>query len=165
MKTGRLVTVPLTAKQLTLSRPEKVWNTSSKIVQPWFNSGSTVILLSYENTFCKQRKQKWWLYSTISSSLHQCSAILESMRWTQTTYAVLCQPHHTDTLFSFVCSLIRMKNSASMRLNHCWALTVLIVWQSMGQSRVFIKSILNCFQKTNKAFTDFKWHGGKVWKV
>ncbi len=27
----------------------------------------------------------------------QRSAILESIRWTQTAYAVLCQPHHTDT--------------------------------------------------------------------
>ncbi len=26
---------------------------------------------------------------------------LESIRWTQTTYAVLCQPHHMDTLFSY----------------------------------------------------------------
>ncbi len=23
------------------------------------------------------------------------------IRWTQAAYAVLCQPHHTDTLFSF----------------------------------------------------------------
>ncbi len=29
------------------------------------------------------------------------SAILESIRWTQTVYAVLYQPHRTDTLFSF----------------------------------------------------------------
>ncbi len=29
------------------------------------------------------------------------SAILESIHWMQTAYVVLCQPHHTDTLFSF----------------------------------------------------------------
>ncbi len=29
------------------------------------------------------------------------SAILESICWTQTVYAVLFQPHHTDMLFSF----------------------------------------------------------------
>ncbi len=28
-------------------------------------SGSAVMLWRYENTFCTQRKQKWWLYSTI----------------------------------------------------------------------------------------------------
>ncbi len=34
-------------------------------------------------------------------SLRQLSAILENICWTQIAYAVLCQPHHNDTLFSF----------------------------------------------------------------
>ncbi len=39
MKTGSLVTVPLTAKYLTLSRPRKVWKTLSEysICHQWFN--------------------------------------------------------------------------------------------------------------------------------
>ncbi len=31
--------------------------------------------------------------------LRHTSTILENICWTQTAYAVLCQPHHTDTLF------------------------------------------------------------------
>ncbi len=34
-----------------------------------------------------------------SSHLRHTSAILENIHWTQTAYAVLCQPHHTDMLF------------------------------------------------------------------
>ncbi len=39
MRSGSLVTVPLTAKQLTLSRPRKVWKTFPKwsICHQWFN--------------------------------------------------------------------------------------------------------------------------------
>ncbi len=46
---------------------------------------------------------------------------LENIRWTQTAYAVLCQPHHTDMFSTFIYALI-------------WAITVLFTWQSMGQS-------------------------------
>ncbi len=44
-----------------------------------------------------------------------------------------------------------------------WILTVLIVWQSMGQSftslPVFIQNILNCVRKTNEAFTGLERRG------
>ncbi len=33
-----------------------------------------------------------------SSPLRKRSAFLESIRWTQTVYAVLCQPHHTNNI-------------------------------------------------------------------
>ncbi len=54
-----------------------------------------------QEQFFAQIKQKQRLYSTIQSPLRQRSAILENIRWTQMAYAVLCQPQHKDTLFSF----------------------------------------------------------------
>ncbi len=41
------------------------------------------------------------LFNNSSPPCHH-SAILKSIHWTQTAYAVLCQLHHTDTLFSFI---------------------------------------------------------------
>ncbi len=52
--------------------------------------------------------QEYYLYAnkikitTLFNNLsHLChtSAILENICWTQTAYAVLCQPHRMDTLF------------------------------------------------------------------
>ncbi len=40
------------------------------------------------------------LFNNLSPPRHP-SAILESIHWTQTAYAVLCQLRHADTLFSF----------------------------------------------------------------
>ncbi len=48
-----------------------------------------------------QRKKKTTLFNNLSP-LHHRSAILENIRWTQTAYVVLCQPRHTDELFSFI---------------------------------------------------------------
>ncbi len=50
----------------------------------------------------------------ISSPLCQRSAILENIRWTQTAYAVLRQPHHTDMLFSF-----KSKRKQTKKANQC----------------------------------------------
>ncbi len=48
-----------------------------------------------------------------NNSSHLChrSAILENIRWTQTAYAVLCQPHHTDTSSTFIYALIWTKTA------------------------------------------------------
>ncbi len=65
--------------------------------------------------------------------LRHTSAILENIRWTQTVYAVLCQPHHTDTLFllnnDFLNKVIIFiffaykrysRRFIKFRLNHWW---------------------------------------------
>ncbi len=59
-------------------------------------SGSTVTLWSYENILYTKKTKIRTLFNNLSPP-SQRSAILESIRWTQTTYAVLCQVHHTDT--------------------------------------------------------------------
>ncbi len=98
-------------------------------------SGPTVISQSYENTFLYTKKT--------------------NIRWTQTAYAVLRQPHHANMLFSFKSKRKQTKKAnlgdpADFSITVgplvadglfddvfmlLWALTVLIVWQSMGQSQ------------------------------
>ncbi len=46
-----------------------------------------------------KKQTKMTLFNNSSSPY---SAILESIRWTQTAYAVLCQPHLTDTSSTFI---------------------------------------------------------------
>ncbi len=36
------------------------------------------------------------------SPLRQRSTILENIRWMETVYALLCQPHHTDTSSTYI---------------------------------------------------------------
>ncbi len=43
------------------------------------------------------------------SPLRQRSAILENIRWTETAYALLCQPHRTDTSSTYIYALIWTK--------------------------------------------------------
>ncbi len=64
---------------------------------------SVVLSELYEATiilFVRKENKNNDLFNNLSHLRH-CSAILENIRWTQTAYAVLCQPHHTDMLFSF----------------------------------------------------------------
>ncbi len=56
----------------------------------WFNLN----LMKWQEYFLYTKKIK-----IMNDFIQQLSAILESIHWTQTAYAV--QPHHTDTLFSF----------------------------------------------------------------
>ncbi len=131
------------------------------------------MLWSCENTFCTQKPPKITTLFNNSSPLHQRSAILENIRWKQTAYAVLCQPHRiaisgfspkwryadaeeTNLLNKVVIFLgggaciqksvlVASLNSdwttdgrwtiLTMSFILFWALTVLIVWQSMGQSQ------------------------------
>ncbi len=114
--------------------------------------------------FCMPKKTKiMTLFNNSSPPCHR-SAILENIHWTQTAYAVLCQPHHTNTSTTFIYALIWMKTAypcvaddteqhtksilvasenyswttdgrwtiLAMSFILFWALTVLIVWQSMG---------------------------------
>ncbi len=53
-----------------------------------------------------------------SSPLHP-GAILESIHWMQTAYAVLCQPHHTDTFSMFIYALIWTAYPCGVATN-CW---------------------------------------------
>ncbi len=48
----------------------------------------------------KENKNNNFIQQFVSSA-SPYGTILESIRWTQTVYAVLCQLHYTDTLFSF----------------------------------------------------------------
>ncbi len=61
--------------------------------------------------FLYAKKTKITTLFNNSSPLRQRSAIFEKIRWTQTAYAVLCQPHHTDTSSSFIYALIWMKTA------------------------------------------------------
>ncbi len=49
--------------------------------------------------FCMQRKQR------------QRSTILENIRWTETAYALLCQPHCVDMSSTYIYALILTKTS------------------------------------------------------
>ncbi len=66
-----------------------------------------VSLITY--FFCAKENKKT-LFNNLSPLL-QRSAILENIRWTQVAYAVLCQPHHTDTSSMFVYALIWTKTA------------------------------------------------------
>ncbi len=61
----------------------------------WFN----LHFMKWQEYFLYAKKIKITTLFYNSSHLRHSSAILENIRWTQTAYAVLCQPHHTDTLF------------------------------------------------------------------
>ncbi len=76
------MTVPLTAKY------EKHRQNSPSAI-----SGSISVLGSDENTFVSKENKNNDIYSTmclLSVSLCQRSAILESIRWTQSADAILC---------------------------------------------------------------------------
>ncbi len=55
--------------------------------------------MKWREYFLYAKKIKITTLFNNSSHLRHTSAILENIRWTQTAYAVLYQPHHTDTLF------------------------------------------------------------------
>ncbi len=84
-------------------------------------SCSTITLWSYKNT-CQ---------------LCQGSDILESICWTQTVYAVLCQPHHTNTSSTFVFHTF------------------------LGPDSVNCLAVNGTVLKTNEAFTGLDRNAGK----
>ncbi len=61
------------------------------VVQSEFNEATRTLFLRKEN--------KTTILFNNSSPLLQRSTILESIRWTQAAFAVLCQPRHKDALF------------------------------------------------------------------
>ncbi len=63
--------------------------------------------------FLYAKKTKIMTLFNNSSPPHHCSTILESIHWTQTAYAVLCQPHHTDMFSTFIYALIWTKTAYS----------------------------------------------------
>ncbi len=112
-----------------------------------------------EYFFCAKKIKTTTLFN--NSSLHQHSDILEIIRWTQIAYAVLCQLHHTDTLFLFKSKrrkriFVVWLTQNSMR---CFYLAVSWIVTSLP---VFIQNILSCAPKTNEAFTGLKRHAGKL---
>ncbi len=133
-------------------------------------SSSTVTLWSYENTFCMQKKKKRLFnnlnYST--SPLRQRSAIFENIYWTQTVYAVPCQPHLTYTSSTFVYPLIWTKTAypcgaadteqrtqfassgyspkwcyADAETTNCWIKSLFFFFAYKKYSRIFIMLRLN----------------------
>ncbi len=67
----------------------------SVVQSEWYEAARTLFLR-------KENKNNNFIQQLVSStSLSHCSAILERIHWTQTAYAVLCEPHHTYMLFSF----------------------------------------------------------------
>ncbi len=68
------------------------------VVQSEFYEATRILFVCKEN---KNNDEKISTICLLSVSLCQCSAILESIRWTQTAYVVLCQSQHKDALFSF----------------------------------------------------------------
>ncbi len=88
----------------------------------------------------------------------------ESIRWTQTAYAVLCQPHHTDTLFSFK-SKRKWQMDYFDNVFHTFLGLDSVIYLSVNGTvtslPVFIQNILNWVPKTNKAFTGLERHGSK----
>ncbi len=89
MKTRRLVTVPLTALYITLSRSRKVWKASSEysICHQWFNLN---LMKQREHLFCaKKTKQRF--YSIICLL---CFSVAPFWR-ISTAYALVCQQRAT----------------------------------------------------------------------
>ncbi len=95
MKTGRLVTVPLTAKQSTLSRHRKVWKTSAEysICHQWFNRN----VMEMQEYFLYAKKIKITTLFDNLSPLRQRSPVLENIHWRQAACALVWQPHPADT--------------------------------------------------------------------
>ncbi len=136
MKTWRFVTVPLTAKKTTLSRPRRVWKTSSKlsICHQWFNLNvMTRILL------VRKERKITTLFNNLSPPRfppRHRSAILESIRWTQTVYAV-----HGYVFYIYLHFHLN-ENSVSM-------------WCSW-QRRPYAVCVQRIFSKM-----ELRWHGGE----
>ncbi len=90
----------------------------------WFNLN----FMKWQEYFLYAKKIKITTLFYNSSHLRH---ILENIRWTQTEYAVLCQPYHTDTLFllnnnlnKVIFILFSYKKYSlcviKFRLNHWW---------------------------------------------
>ncbi len=68
------------------------------VVQSEFNKVTRTLFLGKEN-------------KNNDLTIRLRSAILERIHWTQNAYAVLCQPHHTDTFSTFIYTLIWTKTA------------------------------------------------------
>ncbi len=114
---------------------------------------------------CKETKNNDFFQKFVFSVSPFCT-ILENSRWTQTAYALLCQPQHKDTFLMCIYALIwskiahpcvqrifsKMVQNGDTEKTNCWKKSLFLFslhsqWDS-HKSHGFIQNISNCVLKT-----------------
>ncbi len=92
---------PIDSKGPSTTKVQKLSKEIGKIMSPMWHQGFNRNFTKLREYFVRKEKKKRknkQLYSN-SSPPHHPTAILENIRWMQTAYALLCQPHTGCDIF------------------------------------------------------------------